>query len=211
MEREKIFSELKSRIGETSLSDRTLKSYVEGIVPDEGMEPDDGWWGTQVSFLQSLQGQYNHDIAAYKRSLGNKPDDTGDGVDDNNGGAGVGMSDELRGVLEEIKQENAALRKRIDEADARHKSSEVMRDVRAAMVSNHCDREYILNNVLRNADIDVTKGVDAIVAELLPIYDREVTEAYGTGVLPRNGGTGGGNAKTAADSYFERKWKQQGQ
>ena len=210
MEKEKIFSELKSKVGETSLSDRTIMSVVDGYASDEGFEPDDAWWTRQVALLQSLQGQYNHDLAdALKNQPKPKPADPKPDPKPATSEGGDGMSDELRTLLEQIKQENKELRDRIDEADAAHKTREVMHEVRLAMASEGCDREYVLNNVLRNAKVDVTKKVADIVAELLPVYDKEVTEAFGSGVPPRNGGGGSGSAKTAADAYFERKWKQQ--
>ena len=212
MDKEKIFSELKAKVGETNLSDRTIMSVVEGYASDEGFEPDDAWWTRQVALLHSLQGQYNHDLAEGLKQAKPVPAPPVPKGKDVNVPAPKGdvMSDELREMLEQIRQENKALRDRIDEADAAHKTREVLQDVRHAMTEQGCDRDYVLSNVLRNAKIDVTKNVEDIVAELLPVYDKEVTEAFGSGVPPRNGGGGGGSAKTAADAYFERKWKQQG-
>ena len=208
MEKEKIFSELKSKIGETSLSDRTIMSVVESYASDEGFEPDDAWWSKQVTLLQSLQGQYNHDLAEGLKAKETVPSEPKEPKEPKNGTAPT-ISDELREMLEQIKQENKELRERIDEADAAHSRRELLHEVREAMTAEGCDREYVLSNVLRNAKIDVTKKASEIVADLLPIYDKEVTEAFGAGVPPRNGGAGAGDAKTAADAYFERKWKQQ--
>ncbi|GAE83329.1 hypothetical protein [Bacteroides reticulotermitis] len=63
MEKEQILSELKSKVGQTSLSDRTLTDYVAGNLPAEGTEPDDAYWNRHSAFLKSLNGNYSHDVA----------------------------------------------------------------------------------------------------------------------------------------------------
>ena len=44
MEKEQILSEIGTRLGQTSLSQRTLSDYVDGNLPAEGTEPDDAYW-----------------------------------------------------------------------------------------------------------------------------------------------------------------------
>lgn len=63
MEKEKILSELKSKLGKTQLSDRTLNAYLDQNLPAEGVEPDEAYYEKHVSFLKSLQGQFNADVA----------------------------------------------------------------------------------------------------------------------------------------------------
>ncbi|MEB3372631.1 hypothetical protein SFC43_01450 [Bacteroides sp. CR5/BHMF/2] len=63
MEKEQILSEITTRIGKTSLSQRTLTDYVSSNLPTEGAEPDDAFWEKHVGFLKSLDGNFSHDVS----------------------------------------------------------------------------------------------------------------------------------------------------
>lgn len=62
---EEIVSGTKTRLGQTSLSDRTLTEYFTAINPQG--EPDDAFYETHTRILKSLAGQYNHDIADWQK------------------------------------------------------------------------------------------------------------------------------------------------
>lgn len=64
METEKILSELKSKLGTTQLSDKTLTAYLGQNLPAEGTEPDEAYYEKHIAVLKALQGQYNADVAA---------------------------------------------------------------------------------------------------------------------------------------------------
>lgn len=63
MEKEKILSELKSKLGTTQLSDRTLNTYLDKNLPAEGTEPDEAYYAKHVDVLKALQGQFDADVA----------------------------------------------------------------------------------------------------------------------------------------------------
>lgn len=63
MEKEKILSTLTEKLGTTQLSSRTLDTYISNNLPAEGVEPDDAYFKKHVTFLQSLQGQFSHDVS----------------------------------------------------------------------------------------------------------------------------------------------------
>lgn len=67
MEKAQILSTLKEKLGQTSLSERTLTEYVNNVLPAEGVEPDEAYFTSHVGILKALGGQYNHDIAEYQR------------------------------------------------------------------------------------------------------------------------------------------------
>ena len=69
MEKEQILSELTTRLGQTSLSSQTLMKYIELNPVAEGVEPDDAYYSKATSFLQGMQGQYNHDVATQVESF----------------------------------------------------------------------------------------------------------------------------------------------
>lgn len=203
MNKEKIFEELKAKIGETSLSDRTLMSWVEQNLPADGAEPDDAYWDKHVALMKSLGGQYNHDVADYVSKHQPKPDPK----PQPDPTPAPKADDEVKKMLEELRKQNEALTKRMDDEAAARERSAMLSRVRERMQSAGCDQSYILDNVLRDAVVDGKKPLDDIVNELLSEYDSEFVKAYGRGVQPRNGGGGGGGGKTVVDSYFEKKWK----
>lgn len=65
MEKEKLLSELKAKIGTTALSDRTIDEYATSILPtitnDELV--NDSFWATHTSILKSFEGNLNHVVA----------------------------------------------------------------------------------------------------------------------------------------------------
>ncbi|MEF9922964.1 MAG: hypothetical protein RR854_00120 [Muribaculaceae bacterium] len=64
--KEKILSELKLRVGKTSLSEKTISDYIAGILPfitDEAQLTDQ-FYTTQVAAIKSMDGNFSHDVAA---------------------------------------------------------------------------------------------------------------------------------------------------
>lgn len=203
MDKEKIFSELKTRIGETSLSDRTLMTWVEKNLPAEGVEPDDAYWERGVSLLQSLGGQYSHDVAAFVAKHGGKQDPD---PDPDNGDGGKGDGDALK-MLSDLAKRYDELKARMDADAADRDKAKLLGLVKGEMERRGCDNAYVLGHVLNGADLDGKKPLEELVEEQLARYDSEYAMAFGSGVQPR-GSMGGGGGKSAADAYFAKKWKQ---
>lgn len=208
MDKEKIFSELKTRIGETSLSDRTLMTWVEKNLPAEGVEPDDAYWEKGVSLLQSLGGQYSHDVAAFVAKHGGKQDpDPNHDPDPNQGdGGNEGNNDALK-MLSDLAKRYDELKARMDADAADRDKAKLLGLVKGEMERRGCDNAYVLEHVLNDADLDGKKPMEKLVEEQLARYDSEYARAFGSGVQPR-GSMGGGGGKSAADAYFAKKWKQ---
>lgn len=205
MDKEKIFSELKTRIGETSLSDRTLMTWVEKNLPAEGVEPDDAYWERGVSLLQSLGGQYSHDVAAFVAKHGGQQDPDPD-PDPKKEDGGKGDGDALK-MLSDLAKRYEELKARMDAAAADRDKAKLLGLVKGEMERRGCDNAYVLGHVLNGADLDGKKPLEKLVEEQLARYDSEYAMAFGSGVQPR-GSMGGGGGKSAADAYFAKKWKQ---
>lgn len=66
MEKEKLLSELKSRVGTTALSDRTIDEYATSILPmipnDEMV--NDAFFSAHTAILKSFEGNLNHEVAS---------------------------------------------------------------------------------------------------------------------------------------------------
>lgn len=63
MEFEKIVSTLRDKVGQTSLSDKTITDYVNAFKPAEGTEPDDAFFALHSGILRSMGGNLSHDVA----------------------------------------------------------------------------------------------------------------------------------------------------
>ena len=62
---EQIVTNVKEKLGQTSLSDRSLTEYFTAINPQG--EPDDAFYATHVAILKSFGGQFSHDVAEWKK------------------------------------------------------------------------------------------------------------------------------------------------
>lgn len=71
MEKEKLLSELKGKLGTTSLSDRTIDEYATRILPtivsDEMV--NDSFWDVHTSILKTFEGNLNHVVASKVNEL----------------------------------------------------------------------------------------------------------------------------------------------
>ena len=217
MEREKILCTLADRLGKTSLSERTLGALVDNYPLPEGGEPDDAWYASATAFLTSLQGQYNSDVAQFKKDWESSHGTDG-GVIVGASGADVNaapdVNQELARAVEELRASQVELREQVAAAAEARRRSELLVSVREYMRAHDCKNEYILGVVLKDAELPDGKGADEIGESLLGAYDAEMVKAYGKGVGPRVGdGTASGGNASAVDAYFAakiKKYKSQG-
>lgn len=86
MEKEQILSTLTAKLGKTSISSRSLDTYISANLPAEGTEPDDAYFEKHVNVLKSFGGQYSHDLATaiedFKKNYKPEPDHTPDPTPD---------------------------------------------------------------------------------------------------------------------------------
>ena len=66
MEKEKLLSELKNKVGTTALSDRTIDEYVTSILPMYGNvdSVEEHVLSMHSSILKSFEGNLNHEVAS---------------------------------------------------------------------------------------------------------------------------------------------------
>lgn len=71
MEKEKLLSELKVKVGTTALSERTLDEYVTRILPSITSDEmvNDSFWDVHTSILKSFEGNLNHVVATKVKEL----------------------------------------------------------------------------------------------------------------------------------------------
>ena len=208
MEKEQILSEITTRIGKTSLSQRTLTDYVNRNLPSEGTEPDDAFWEKHVGFLKSLDGNFSHDVSTqveefkknYKPNQQQANETTQEGKDN-----------EVLELLKGIKNENKELRERLDRQDQAKNQSELREKVIAGMKAKGVNDEYVLNTTLtKYGELDSKKSVDELVESILPVYDKEYSACRGNGAVPRTGQQQQQNTKNETLKRFKERHQKAG-
>ena len=221
MEIEKIVSTVQEKIGNTDFSAQTIQKYVELNPVAEGQEPDEAYFTKAVSFLQGMQGQYNHDFsikfAEAKKNLltedtfknmsaeqiaevkklveGLKPSPTP-----------PQESEEVKALREQIK----ALSDRLDNGDKAKRQAELLQKVKSAMKEQKASDEYVLDNTLKGMELDESKSVEDLTKECLAKYDAEYLKCRGNGAPPRIGGVGSSEGESELKKRFKKKFEKEG-
>ena len=204
MEAEKILSTITEKLGQTSLSDRTIQKYIELNPIAEGEEPSDDYFNSAVSFLSELGGQYNHDIAVKVKDLKAQfaPASNTEGASTVKKAEPV--DDKYNNVLKELQE----LKEEISDNERNRAQAEIKANVIAVMRAKNATDEYVLKNTLKGVTFDDSKTIDELAETYLKEYDKEFAEARGAGAQPRT--SNGGKGLTAADAYFKSKAKREG-
>lgn len=205
MDKEQILSTINEKLGQTSLSERTIGDYIGANMPADGTEPDDTYWEKHVGILKSLGGNFSADVARqvedFKKNY--KPEPAKNEPPK--------PEPEPNKEVEELKKQFEELKNKLTEKESRQTQEQLMAKVKAAMKEKGADDEYVLRQTLRGVTLDTNKSVAALTEEMLKSYDSELTACRGKGAAPRNGGQGGGSkGNNAADAYFARKQKKEG-
>lgn len=201
MEKEKILETLKGRLGETSLSDKTIEVCIVNANPlAEGAEPDEAYWGKLESIARTFQGQYNKDYAAFVKDYKTRHGEGGNQEP-------LADFDAVLKRLDKLAADNEQLRERLDKSDRDGKQREFRAAVEREMRRNNANEEYVLRNVLRDVVFDEKETVEKAAERLLAQYDKELSEAFGNGAKPRVATSGNNDTHTAVDEFFAKKWK----
>lgn len=210
MEKEQILSTLTEKLGNTSFSPKSLQTYVENNLPEEGTEPDEAYWSRHTAILNSFQGQFNHDVATkvteqanakfeeYKKSYkpSAEPPKGEDGVKSEN--------DEYNALKAELEE----LKRQFSDSANKMTQAELMGKVKESMKSQNASDAYVLEKCLQGRTLDATKSVEELTRQMLSEYDKEYKACRGEGAAPRIAtGSGGGKSKT--DLRFEAKKRRQ--
>ena len=221
MEIEKIVSTVQEKVGNTDFSAQTIQKYVELNPVAEGQEPDEAYFTKAVSFIQGMQGQFNHDFSTkFKEAKKNLlTEDTFKNLSAEQLADVKKLieglkpeppkpqeSEEVTALKEQIKQ----LTDRLDNGDKAKQQAELLQKVKAAMKEQKASDDYVLDNTLRGAEIDTTKSVEDLTKEFLAKYDAEYLKCRGIGAPPRLASNGSGEGETPLKARFKKKAQKEG-
>lgn len=203
MTKEELLEKLIAKVGKTSLSERTLSAYAENtlkLVGDDS-KVDDAFLEAHASILKTMEGQLSHEISSgiEKWKEGNNLKKEG-GEDDTN---------EILELMKQIREDNAALKARLDEADKKQGQKDYKAKLMSEMRSKGAENEYILKQTIGQKEFDTAKSVEDAVEESLKAYDANYKSCFGDGATPRgnsgNGTDGNDTGSKALDAFFDRK------
>lgn len=209
MEKEQLLSELKSKLGTTSLSERTLSEYVGSILPtitsDE--QVNDTFYAAHVGILKSVAGQLNKDVADRVKTAQSEWEKNHPNPTPNPNPNPSEPKDEPNNKgYEELKAAIAAMQQKLDEAEKAKQASYLLESVKSAMKVKGATDEAVMLYTFKGESIDTTKSVDELTESYLKTYDANYRTLRGDGASPRNG-DGNPNPKEDKflDDYFARK------
>ena len=207
MEKEQLLSELKTKLGTTSLSERTLSEYVGNVLPtitsDE--QVNDTFYAAHVGILKSIEGQLNKDVADRVKTAKSEWEKNHPTPTPNPNPNPTDPKNELNKELEEMKSTIAAMQQKLEAADKAKLSSDMMASVKSAMKAKGATDEAVMLYTFKGENIDTTKSVEELTESYLKTYDANYRTLRGDGASPRNGD---GNLKPQDDSFMKNFFAQ---
>jgi hypothetical protein len=209
MEKEQILSELTTRLGQTSLSSQTLMKYVELNPVAEGVEPDDAYYSKATSFLQGMQGQYNHDVATQVESFKKNYKPQQSSPDSREGAGDNVLADKLKEMENEIlllKEEREAEKNAASIHDLKIQSMDLLKSQIENGGKNICNDE-ILNIAISDVKITKDMEVEEIVSCAKRNYEKRYKAIFGNGASPsinQYAETGEEQAKSRREAFKDR-------
>lgn len=184
-------------IGQIGLSQRTVMAYVESHMPSEGTEPNEEYFAKAKSFLQSVAGQFSHDVAnqvnEFKKNY--KPEPTG-GQNNNKD------FDSLKSEFEKLKEEILKA-KQVSSADKmRH---EVLSKKDELKVRN----ANLWDDAVEMVKITEESTLDSVFASAKEIYESKMKRYYGDGAKPYVTTSGGGGSEAEANKKLRENYQKQ--
>ena len=207
MEKEQLLSELKTKLGTTSLSERTLSEYVGNVLPtitsDE--QVNDTFYAAHVGILKSIEGQLNKDVADRVKTAKSEWEKNHPSPNPNPNPNPTDPKNEPNKELEEMKSMIAAMQQKLEAADKAKLSSDMMASVKSAMKAKGATDEAVMIYTFKGENIDTTKSVEELTESYLKTYDANYRTLRGDGASPRNGD---GNLKPQDDSFMKNFFAQ---
>ena len=196
MEKEQILSTFKEKVGQTSLSEKTISDYIDANLPAEGTEPDEAYWERHTTFFQSLNGNFSADVAKQVNDFKKNYKPVTDPED--KGGNGGEKSD-LEKRLEQL--ENAQ-KESVRNASANALRSEVSAKGKSLKVAN----EAIWEDAVKAVKVGENDSADDVTAKAKKEYERLLKRYHGEGVAPYgNSGRQGASKEAEEEAKAKRE------
>lgn len=184
---EKIYQKLLEKLGKTSLSERTVKTYAgqlaKTVTKDE--ELTDEVIASAVEMLKALGGQYDHDLAEAIKNNPPKPTPPKPEPPKPEPPKDEPFKDYEKRIaeLERLsKQQEERYEKEIKAVKLKNISDAVKKQLQ----SSGCTNSLVLELAFAKSSIDTEKSVDDNAKTVRDLYDSLFKENLESGMIPRS-------------------------
>lgn len=185
---EKIYQKLLEKLGKTSLSERTVKTYAgqlaKTVTKDE--ELTDDVIANAVTMLKELEGQFSHDLAEAIKKNPPKPEPPKPEPPKPE----PPKPDE---PFKDYEKRIAELEKKSREQEERYareikavKLKNISDAVKKQLQSSGCNNSLVLELAFAKSSIDTEKSVDDNAKSVRDLYDSLFKENLESGMIPKS-------------------------
>ena len=206
MEKEKLISELRTKLGKTALSERTINEYATSILPSISSDEqvNDAFWTMHTTILKSFEGNLNHEIALNVTKLKEELLKTPPTPPVEPPVPPTPQNDER---IEKLIQEIESLKKQNEEA-ARKTAGEALRNAVLGEADNlKVSNRNLWNDVVKSVELAEGMSHEDMLGKAKEAYEAKQKLYFGNSAVPYSAG-GGDNSKAAQeelDAFFQRK------
>jgi len=181
MDKEKILSQIKEKIGKTNLDDRTITDYITLHLP-EGSEPDDKFYERAVGILKSIEGDFSHKV-------------------------GNTVKEQVAAKIEEFKKNykpaskedtpqktDDALLKRLEALEQAYEKEKKLNminslrnEVKSKAESLKVARKPLWEDIVSTIEIPDDATADSLLEIVKPTYEAKLRSYLGDGAVPYQG------------------------
>lgn len=202
---EQIVTNVKAKLGQTSLSDRSLTEYFTAINPQG--EPDDAFYATHVAILKSFGGQFSHDVAEWKKEYEkNNPPVTPPAPTPAPAPTG-GMSDDVKALFDKQQQTIDRLSALIAAQQKKESEGAIKAAAEEYGKTLNADKPALWKSAVQLTPIAENMTSEQYNAAVKTNYESLVA-ASGNGGQPyvSGGGAGSGESNKDIDDFFAAKF-----
>lgn len=189
MEQEQILTTLTEQLGQTSLSERTIRDYVQENMPAEGQDFD---FARHAKILISLNGNFSHDVAQkveeFKKNYKPQPKEEPKKEDN------AQELSEIQKLLSRIE----ALEKGNEESSKAVRQSSLRMEVEAFKDSLKVHNKNLWKDCVKEVEIEDNDTQDKVLEKVKNAYETKLKAYFGDGATPYGG-------KSTEQSQTEKK------
>lgn len=184
---EKIYQKLLEKLGKTSLSERTVKTYAgqlaKTVTKDE--ELTDEVIASAVEMLKALSGQYDHDLAEAIKKTPPKPEPPKPEPPKPEPPKDEPFKDYEKRIAE-LEKKSKEQEERYEREIKAVKLKNVSDAVKKQLQSSGCTNSLVLELAFAKSSIDTEKSVDDNAKTVRDLYDSLFKENLESGMIPRS-------------------------
>lgn len=185
---EKIYQKLLEKLGKTSLSERTVKTYAgqlaKTVTKDE--ELTDEIIANAVEMLKALGGQYDHDLAEAIKNKPPKPEPPKPEPPKPEPPKPDEPFKDYEKRIAELEEKSRKQEERYEREIKAVKLKELSDSVKKQLQSSGCTNSLVLELAFAKSTIDVEKSLDDNVKSVRDLYDSLFKENLESGMIPRS-------------------------